>query len=208
MARRDRIAEFVERWRDENPGEPFLLHLKEAANNCARVLRSRPLREIGSWLAECKSKKIALERKYGYPKSIFSPYSDQQEDWEYYLCEAFIPRLELELERRQGESTKPNGIGPSNASLNSGAPPEPELIFAQPSPTASRIDAEVAKRRALVKANPGLVAREMCELFDRKQVPLPQPWQDAGFHSWIEAYQRAEYRRRIRVLISKDRKTR
>ena len=36
----------------------------------------------------------------------------------------------------------------------------------------SRKDDEVAKRRALVRSNPNLSAKEMCELFDRKNVQV------------------------------------
>ena len=66
---------------------------------------------------------------------------------------------------------------------------------------------EVAKRRALVKSNPDAVARGMCEIFDRNRVPLPPKWQEAGCPSWSKAYKNHSYRKRIDVLISKDRKT-
>jgi hypothetical protein len=66
---------------------------------------------------------------------------------------------------------------------------------------------EVAKRRALVKSNPDVVARDMCEIFDRNRVPLPPKWPDAGFQSWSKAHKNHSYRKRIDVMISKDKKT-
>ncbi len=66
-------------------------------------------------------------------------------------------------------------------------------------------DPEVAKRRALVKANGDVKASELCEIFDRTKVPLPSKWQAAGVQSWSQAYLNAEYRKRIDVIISKDR---
>jgi hypothetical protein len=42
------------------------------------------------------------------------------------------------------------------------------------------MDEEVAKRRDIVRSNPNLSARELCELFDHRQVPVPRRWKDAG----------------------------
>jgi len=70
---------------------------------------------------------------------------------------------------------------------------------------SARIDPEVAKRAALVKANPGIPADEMCETFDRENVPLPTRWHAAGLQSWSRAYKNSDYRSRIYTLISKDR---
>jgi hypothetical protein len=68
-------------------------------------------------------------------------------------------------------------------------------------------DAEVAKRRAIVRSHPEAIARDMCEIFDRESLPLPVRWREAGLRSWANAYKRPDYRRRIDVLISKDRWT-
>jgi len=68
-----------------------------------------------------------------------------------------------------------------------------------------RMDPEVAKRVALVKANPGIPANEICEIFDREKVPLPMRWLAAGLQTWSRAYKNSDYRRRIDTLISKDR---
>jgi hypothetical protein len=65
-------------------------------------------------------------------------------------------------------------------------------------------DPEVAKRRTLVRANPGGSAHEMCGILDRENVPLPSRWQGAGFSSWERTYKDSNYRSRIHVLISKD----
>lgn len=75
------------------------------------------------------------------------------------------------------------------------------------SKTGANDDPEVAKRRSLLRANPGVSAQEMCGIFDRERVPLPSKWQEAGLRSWIEANKKPQYRRRIQVLISKDRQT-
>lgn len=66
-------------------------------------------------------------------------------------------------------------------------------------------DSEVAKRRALVRANPGLKAREMCVIFDRHSVALPPKWLVAGYDRWGYVYKVAQYRSKIDSLISKDR---
>jgi len=71
--------------------------------------------------------------------------------------------------------------------------------------TPERTDPEVAKRRAIVKANRGVEAREMCEIFDRERVPLPTKWQDSGLRNWTQAYGQPPYPKRIDVMISKDR---
>jgi len=68
-------------------------------------------------------------------------------------------------------------------------------------------DPEVAKRRALVKANPDASACDMCEIWDRASVPLRSKWQAAGFRSWADAYLNPQYRTRIDTLISKDRRS-
>lgn len=70
---------------------------------------------------------------------------------------------------------------------------------------SARIDPEVAKRTVLVKANPGIPAEEMCEIFDRENVPLPTKWLAAGLQAWSQAYKNSRYRSRIHTLLSKDR---
>jgi hypothetical protein len=80
--------------------------------------------------------------------------------------------------------------------------PQREVIRRKP----ERGNPEVAKRRSLVKSNPNASAGEMCEIFDRVNVPLPRKWQDAGFQKWSRACKDANYRSRIDVLISKDRR--
>ena len=67
------------------------------------------------------------------------------------------------------------------------------------------VDEEVAKRRAVVASNPGMSAKDLCDLFDRRQVTLPTRWKDAGIESWTKAYRLKEYRGRVQTMISKDR---
>lgn len=69
------------------------------------------------------------------------------------------------------------------------------------------MDEEVAKRRAIVRSNPNLSARELCELFDHRQVPVPRRWKDAGIEWWTKAYHQSRFRGRATTLISKDRTT-
>ncbi len=66
------------------------------------------------------------------------------------------------------------------------------------------MDEEVAKRRAIVRSNPNLSARELCELFDHRQVPVPTRWKDAEIEWWTKAYQ-SRFRGRVRSIISQDR---
>ena len=74
-------------------------------------------------------------------------------------------------------------------------------------PTQRATDPEVEKRRALVRRNKWTQARELCDLFDRENVPLPARWEDTGTKSWKELYAKfPDYRRKIDVIVSKDRK--
>jgi hypothetical protein len=72
-------------------------------------------------------------------------------------------------------------------------------------PSGKAVDPEVAKRNALIKANPNTPARELCDIFDRESVPLPEKWIEAGIKSWHMAYKNLKYRRRIDVIVSKVR---
>jgi hypothetical protein len=69
---------------------------------------------------------------------------------------------------------------------------------------AERGDPEVAKRRALVRSNPNVVAHEMCDLLDSHSVELPRRYLEAGFRSWRKAYLSKKHRGGIDTLISKD----
>ena len=71
----------------------------------------------------------------------------------------------------------------------------------------------VAARRAVVQANADLRAPKMCAMLDDKEIPLPEreQWDSFGSHDnpWTEAYRTGgkKFRKRIRVIISKDKKT-
>jgi len=69
-----------------------------------------------------------------------------------------------------------------------------------------RGEPEVAKRVSLVGSNPNAAAKEMCEIFDRDNVPLPAKWLEAGLKTWSQAYRNSDYRSGIHTLISKDRR--
>jgi hypothetical protein len=107
-AKRDRISEFLDQWRTEHPGESFAPELERESSNFAAELRSTALNEIRSWLVECQSKKIALEKEFPHLKRVYSPLSERREDLEYNLCELLIPHLRLEIARRgrQREATR------------------------------------------------------------------------------------------------------
>jgi hypothetical protein len=107
-AKRDRIAEFLDAWRAEHPGEPFIPELERMSSNFAAELRRTRLREIRSWVAECEGKKAALEKEFSHLMRLYQPYSNRREDCEYQLCEVFIPHLKLEIERRARGGGQPN----------------------------------------------------------------------------------------------------
>jgi hypothetical protein len=106
-ARRNRISKFVEGWRKEHPGEPFIPELSEASSYVPAELRSTSLREVRSWLAECESTKTALETEFPHLGRVHSPYSERQQDWEYNLCAVLIPYLRREISRRARTGTPP-----------------------------------------------------------------------------------------------------
>lgn len=74
--------------------------------------------------------------------------------------------------------------------------------------TSPRRNPEVAKRRVLVRSHSDVMANEMCEIFDREGVQLPSKWKQAGFETWCRAYLDRIFRKRIHVLITKDRTSR
>lgn len=63
----------------------------------------------------------------------------------------------------------------------------------------------VLKRRAIVRSNPNLSTRELCELFDHHQVPVPKRWKDAGIEWWTKAFHQSRFKGRVHNLVSKDR---
>jgi hypothetical protein len=63
---------------------------------------------------------------------------------------------------------------------------------------------EVANRKGIVRSNPNLSAKELCDLLDVYQVPVPKQWKDAGIEWWMKAYQ-SRFKGRVQNLISKDR---
>jgi hypothetical protein len=76
----------------------------------------------------------------------------------------------------------------------------------------SKIDPEIAKRRAIVKQNSKSETLGICWSLDNMNVPLPpgQEWENFRSHDtpWTAAYRRGgtKLRRRIRVIIAKDKK--
>jgi hypothetical protein len=118
------------------------------------------------------------------------------ESWAFSCCEGAcclragaVPQLLICLDC---------GFSPFNA-------PVPELrALREEIATSTGMDEEVAKRRAIVRSNPNLGARELCELFDHRHAPVPRRWKDAGIEWWTKAYQ-SRFRGRVQNLISRDR---
>ena len=50
-------------------------------------------------------------------------------------------------------------------------------------------------------------AFEICKLFDYHNIPVPEPWKEAGLNNWVEAYQDVDYRGNVQKLISVHKKT-
>jgi len=61
------------------------------------------------------------------------------------------------------------------------------------------------KRRAIVTSNQHLSAKELCAIFDSREIPVPRRWNDAGVEWWTKAYQQIRFRGRVQTLIAKDR---
>jgi hypothetical protein len=68
----------------------------------------------------------------------------------------------------------------------------------------------VAARRAVIRANASLTAFQICEVLDDKEIELPPGEEWNTFREredpWATAYRQGgkKFRRRIRVIISKD----
>ena len=70
-------------------------------------------------------------------------------------------------------------------------------------------DAAVAKRRALIKTNPHATSPDLCRLFDRENIRLPEGAVWDGVSDWSQAYrQNPDLRRKIQTIISQDRRRR
>jgi hypothetical protein len=92
--------------------------------------------------------------------------------------------------------------------LADSAPPDlpgaalPPAIIPARMPPGSTPD--TVKRRAIVKKNPDLSSRGLCQLFDQEGIPLTKRLREA--RSWDAAYKAPVYRHSIESLISRDRK--
>lgn len=106
--KRDRIGRLLDAWQAEHPEEPFIPGLERASNNLATELRSEPAKKIRSLLAECEQRKAVLERELPHLMRVYQPFSMRREDWEYALCDALIPHLRLEIDRRGSKGSQSN----------------------------------------------------------------------------------------------------
>jgi len=76
--------------------------------------------------------------------------------------------------------------------------------FLLSNPAGKKPDPEIAKRRAIVKANRSMPTAQICKRLDLDHVPPPQSWED--FRGWAESLRSKKYGRQIRTMISKDKK--
>ena len=44
---------------------------------------------------------------------------------------------------------------------------------------------------------------QICDVLDRRQVPIPAPWKKAGKNSWVEAWKDPSFRDKVKAYISK-----
>jgi len=171
VARRDRIFEIIDGWRKEHLGEPINRLVEEISDVTA--LKSARLKDIRSFLAECESKKTALENEFPHLKRVHSPFSEQQEDWEYNLCDVLIPRLRLEISRRGARTgTRPKE---SIASKESASPAQNSANSAQAAKD------KTTDRHAMVEAYIQEVLNEKGERIMRKDI-----WAAAGYKTRTE----------------------
>jgi len=67
------------------------------------------------------------------------------------------------------------------------------------------LDEDIVKRRAILKSNPNLRVKLLCEVFDHHKIPVPRQWKAAGIECWTTAYHKRRFRGRVHSLVSKDR---
>jgi hypothetical protein len=83
-----------------------------------------------------------------------------------------------------------------------------QSVSAQPVEHSTRPGAQkdhvVAARRTIVRQNPGITDKELCQILDRKNIALPKGWPEAGLKTWSEAW--CTRRRNIHVIFAKNRK--
>jgi hypothetical protein len=115
------------------------------------------------------------------------------QEWLSAIDQAIELRLTVSAPRTVNTSGEIEKKAPGIASAPSRIVPTP----------SKKCDPEVAKRRALVKSNAGVPVLELCQIFDRENVPLPVKWQAAGLKTWVEAHRK--YATRVKVIVSKDR---
>jgi hypothetical protein len=136
--------------------------------------------------------------------SLTSQYEAPAELRDFRKTQSRISQIKLELIRRGKLNTGAESLKSQEQSASGEeASSSKRRSISGPS---KKCDPEVAKRRALVELNLDIHARELCEIFDRENVPLPTKWQAAGFKTWAQAYRHSKYRNRIDVLIAKDRR--
>ncbi len=145
---------------------------------------------------------------------------ESEAEAEIYARERVIRCLRAELDDRQRSSTPQGGHSPEprptpSASL-SGLPEKGKVSQLRPAPAtvkqAPKTGPNVAARRAIVRANLELEGLGIRGLFDAEKIKLPRgaDWElyRSQHAPWTKAYQQGgeKLRRRIRVIISKDKK--
>jgi hypothetical protein len=187
-------------WRRESSDEAFEPILDDIKSKLHSELPHITLKKLRRWRDCYRKQRVSLLTAYPVLEHFSQREPDQPEEQEYALCQAVIPLLELEIDRRGGrERTELHNESPIAESEPDKPSSSSPFVANQP-----KEDPEVAKRRALVKLNLGLKTGEMCQLFDREKVPLPRKWSEAGFASWEIACKDKHYRGLIQTVISKD----
>jgi hypothetical protein len=102
----------------------------------------------------------------------------------------------------KGES--PNQTEPPSLAARKVPTQKPKKRRRPPDP-----DSDLGKRRAIVKANPKLLAPGMSVLWQNSEIPVPpgEAWKDYRPYQWQTAYKKnKKLRRRISTIVSKDKK--
>lgn len=63
---------------------------------------------------------------------------------------------------------------------------------------------DIARRRDIAKSNQRLSTKELCEMFDHHNIPVPFAWRKADIEWWAKAYQ-SRFRGRLQNVLAQDR---
>ena len=170
------LFDLFDRWLLDAPES----ELQELIDNSPHWFSTQPLEVLREYKARVDAR-LAAEPD----KKVFS-MSDPHEVRLLYW-DKIADRLEAEINYRSLRSVASTSGGNAGTRVHPGAKEDPT----------------VAARRTIVRQNPGLPDKELCQLLDHEGIRLPKDWPEAGFKTWTEAYRSRN--RRIHVIFSKDR---